>query len=95
MEKFQTIKRPFITEKGTLLREGSNKYLFEVDIEANKFQIKTSIEKLFNVHVEQVRTLRMRGKTRRVGKNIGRKSNFKKAYISLREGEKIDLFEGV
>ncbi len=95
MQNFQIIKRPFITEKGTGLRELRNQYLFEVDLKANKFQIKEAIEKVFNVHVEQIRTLRVRGKMKRVGKNLGKKSNFKKAYITLRGGEKIELFEGV
>jgi large subunit ribosomal protein L23 len=95
MENHIVVKRPLITEKGTLLREVQRQYLFEVDPRANKHQIKMAIEKLFNVHVEDVRTLKVRGKIKRVGANIGKRSNWKKAFVLIREGEKIEFFEGV
>jgi len=95
MEIFEIIRRPLVTEKGTQLRELQGQYLFEVDHRANKYQIKGAVEKLFNVHVEDVKTLNIRGKIKRVGRGIGKKSNWKKAYITLREGEKIEFFEGV
>lgn len=95
MDIYQTIRCPLITEKGTLLREAYNQYLFEVDLSANKYQIKNAIQVLFNVHVKDVKTLRVRGKNKRVGRNIGRTSNWKKVYVTLTAGEKIDFFEGM
>ncbi|MCE9625293.1 MAG: 50S ribosomal protein L23 [Deltaproteobacteria bacterium] len=95
MEIHEIIRRPLITEKGTQLRELHQQYLFEVDHRASKHQIKGAVEKLFSVHVEDVKTLNVRGKIKRVGQNIGKKSNWKKAYVTLRDGEKIEFFEGV
>jgi large subunit ribosomal protein L23 len=93
MEAFQVVRRPLITEKGTSLRELSGQYLFEVDRKANKHQIKNAVEKLFNVHVEDVRTLNVRGKLKRVGKNLGRRSSWKKAFVTLKSGEKIEFLK--
>lgn len=95
MDYHQIIKSPLVTEKGTMLRETQGQYLFEVDARANKHQIRGAIEKLFNVHVLDVKTLNVRGKVKRVGQNIGRRSNWKKAFVTLKEGEKIEFFEGV
>jgi len=95
MEMHEIIRRPLITEKGTQLRELQNQYLFEVDQRASKHQIKGAVEQLFKVHVEDVKTLVVRGKIKRVGRSIGKRSNWKKAYVTLKEGEKIEFFEGV
>jgi large subunit ribosomal protein L23 len=95
MEIHQVIKGPLITEKGTVLRESRGQYLFEVDARANKYQIRASVEKLFNVHVVDVKTLNLRGKIKRVGRNFGKRPNWKKAYVTLKAGEKIEFFEGV
>lgn len=95
METHQIIRRPLITEKGTLTRELSGQYLFEVDKKANKAQIKGAVEKLFSVTVEQVRTLNIRGKIKRVGRNTGKRPNWKKAYVKLKAGSTIEFFEGV
>lgn len=95
MEIQQIIRRPLITEKGSRVKETGNQYLFEVDRRASKFQIKTAVEKLFNVRVEDVHTLNLRGKVKRVGKNVGKRSNWKKAYVTLKEGAKIEFFEGL
>ncbi len=95
MEFYQIIKKPLITEKSTLLRETSRQYLFEVDRRASKYQIASAVESLFRVNVEQVRTLIVRGKLKRVGKSFGKRSNYKKAFVTLKEGNKIDFFEGV
>lgn len=95
MELYDVIKSPAVTEKGTLLRELQGKYLFKVHPKANKYQIKGAVEKLFNVHVTDVHTLIARGKKKRVGANVGRKSNWKKAYVTIKAGEKIEIFEGV
>jgi large subunit ribosomal protein L23 len=92
----RVIKRPlYLTEKGAKLREEENKYTFEVDLEANKLQIKDAVETLFKVTVRDVRTLVMRGHMKRMGKGYGKLRNWKKAIVTLREGETIDFFEGV
>jgi large subunit ribosomal protein L23 len=93
------IKRPVITEKSTTLKETSNRYVFKVDAKANKRQIKQAVEKLFNVHVKDVRTALYQGKIRvvmnRSGRFQGAKSNWKKAYVTIAEGETIDIFDVV
>jgi large subunit ribosomal protein L23 len=89
------ILAPLITEKGSLLSEKSNQVMFRVRRDANKTEIKTAIEALFKVKVIDVRTLRNLGKFRRVGKNVGRLPLWKKAYVTLKEGDKIDFFGAV
>lgn len=90
----QTIKRPLIlTEKGQLLREEENKYLFEVDRKANKAQIRHAIETLFNVTVTEVNTMIVRGRIRRMGRGYAKTQNWKKAIVQLAAGETIDFFE--
>jgi large subunit ribosomal protein L23 len=89
------IKRPLIlTEKGNNLREAENKYLFEVARTANKQQIKDAVETLFNVKVEDVHTMIVRGRMRRMGRGRAKTQNWKKAIVRVREGESIDLGEG-
>ncbi|NCQ61051.1 MAG: 50S ribosomal protein L23 [Myxococcales bacterium] len=95
MQLEQIIKRPLIlTEKGSLLREEENQYLFEVDRGANKIQIRDAVERLFNVKVKSVNTLLMRGKMRRMGRGLAKTRNWKKAFVTLVEGDNIDFFEG-
>jgi large subunit ribosomal protein L23 len=89
------VKRPLITEKAERGRETSRQYAFEVHRDATKIQVKTAVEKLFGVHVTAVRTAIARGKNKRVGRNIGRRPNWKKAIVTLKEGETIALFAGV
>lgn len=90
------IKRPlYLTEKGAKLREDQNKYTFEVDLGANKVQIKDAVETLFKVTVDDVHTLVMRGHMRRMGRGYAKTRNWKKAIVTLREGDTIDFFEGV
>ena len=91
----QVLIKPLITEKNSLLREDDNKYVFEVHKAANKGQIRSAIESLFAVKVLEVRTAIQRGKMRRVGRHEGKTRNFKKAFVTLREGDSIDFFEGV
>jgi len=89
------IKRPLIlTEKGNSLREQENQYLFEVDRRANKAQIRGAVESLFKVNVKKVRTLIVRGRLRRMGRGWAKTRNWKKAIVSLAEGDSIDFFEG-
>ena len=96
MHAEDVIKRPlYLTEKGAKLREEQNKYTFEVDLEANKIQIKDAVETLFKVTVDDVHTLVMRGHMRRMGRKFAKTRNWKKAIITVREGDSIDFFEGV
>jgi large subunit ribosomal protein L23 len=95
MQLEDIIKRPLIlTEKGSLLREQGNQYLFEVNVKANKVQIKEAVETLFKVNVTDVNTLIIRGKMRRMGRGHAKTKNWKKAIVTLVEGESIDFFEG-
>ncbi|MBL8741218.1 MAG: 50S ribosomal protein L23 [Myxococcales bacterium] len=88
------IKRPIIlTEKSTRLREGSNQVIFEVVPTANKIEIKNAIQKLFNVTVTDVNTLVMRGKDKRMGRGYAKLRNWKKAIITLKEGDEIKFFD--
>ncbi len=91
---YQTIKSPVITEKSTL-RNAEGKVVFWVDLLANKKDIKEAVQKIFNVTVLGVNTQRVPGKIKRMGKYAGRKPTRKKAYITLKEGDKIEIFEGV
>jgi large subunit ribosomal protein L23 len=91
----QVIVRALITEKGTVLRERGNQYLFEVAPEANKIEIQHAVERIFSVHVTSVRTMAVRGKEKRVGRFAGKRSDWKKAVVTLRAGEAIELFEQV
>jgi large subunit ribosomal protein L23 len=88
------IKGPVITEKGTLVNERGNQVVFRVDARANKVEIRHAVEQLFKVKVEKIRTARMLGKMRRVGRHAGRRQTWKKAYVTLAEGNRIDFFEG-
>ena len=91
----EIIKRPLIlTEKGNLLRENHNQYLFEVDRRANRAQIRNAIETLFSVGVVKVHTINVRGRLRRMGRGYAKTNNWKKAIVSLREGDTINFFEG-
>ena len=102
------IKRPLLTEKGTLLKEtGGNpsgeldpetvksQLLFEVAKDANKVEIRHAVEKLWNVDVISVRTSIVRGKEKRVGRFVGKSSNWKKAVVTIAPGQNIEFFEGV
>lgn len=90
------ILRPVITEKSTLLKEKNREICFEVDSRANKIEIRKAAESLFKVKIERVRIINKRGKKRRVGRNEGRTKDWKKAYVKLKEGEKmIEYFEAV
>ena len=88
------IKRPLLTEKGQDLRDVEGKYMFEVSPEANKIEIAKAVEQLFEVRVHKVNTQWVRGKMKRVGRHLGKKPNWKRAVVTLREGDTIDLFEG-
>ena len=94
MEARDILIRPIITEKSTaLMSEG--KYTFRVPLKANKYQIRDAVEEIFGVKVEKVSTMRMEGKKKRMGRYEGKRSDCKKAIVTLKEGETIELFEGV
>jgi large subunit ribosomal protein L23 len=93
-KQYRILRRPLLTEKGQDMRDTEGKYLFEVEPDANKVEIKHAVEKLFGVHVAKVNTMWMHGKKKRVGRYIGTRPNWKKAVVTLREGDTIDLFEG-
>ena len=89
------IIRAMITEKGTRMRENGNRFLFQVHPDANKIEIKEAVERVFEVTVENVRTQNLLGKLKRMGRNVGRRPAWKKAIVTLREGDNIDIFEEV
>ena len=89
------LRRPIITEKATWMKENSNKYVFEVDKNCNKIEIRKAIEDQFNVDVIDVRTYNTHGKIRTRGRSIGRKPDWKRAIVQLKEGDTIEFFEGV
>jgi large subunit ribosomal protein L23 len=92
MKSESVIRRPIVlTEKASLLRE-ANQVVFEVLLGANKVQIRDAVQSLFNVKVTQVNTLVMRGKDRRMGRTYGKMQNWKKAIVTLKEGDSIDFF---
>jgi len=90
----RTVVRPLVTEKTSAAYQAKGEYAFEVAPNANKQAIRAAIEKLFGVKVTGVWTMNVRGKPRRVGQSIGNRPNWKKAIVTLREGDKIDVFEG-
>lgn len=87
--------RPVVTEKSTDATERQNAYTFVVDRDANKIEIARAVETQFPVHVVSVRTMRYAGKQRRVGRSVGRRAAWKKAVVTLRPGDAIEIFEGV
>jgi large subunit ribosomal protein L23 len=91
---YSIILSPLVTEKATLVSGAGNQVVFRVRPSANKFAIKNAVETLFKVKVQKIRTIQYLGKTKRVGKSLGRKSAWKKAYVTLSEGDRIDFFEG-
>jgi large subunit ribosomal protein L23 len=93
-EAQKIIIRPLVTEKSTQQKEGSNQYVFEVHRDANKIEIQSAVERLFKVKVSQVRTSNVLGKVKRVGRKYGKRQDWKKATVTLKEGDRIEFFEG-
>ncbi len=93
MNIYDVIKKPLVTEKTTLEKDAKNIIAFEIDRNANKIEVKEAVETIFKVEVLDVNTINIAGKKKRVGKNIGKRSNWKKAYVTLKEGSKVDFFE--
>ena len=92
MKLTDVIRRPLITEKTTILREDGRTLVFQVSREANKIDIRRAVERLLNAKVDNVRTSLAHGKVKRQGRFVGRRSDWKKAYVTLREGEKLPEF---
>ena len=95
MDLYKVIKAPLITEKGTVLKELHGQIVFKVDKRANKVEIRQAVETLFKTKVSDVKTMNMKGKTRRMGRNIGKRADWKKAIVRLAPGENIEFFEGM
>ena len=94
MDNYDIIRVPRITEKGSRLKEKGNVLTFEVRSDANKVQVRKAIEVIFKVKVLDVTTVNVLGKKKRMGMRLGKRSDWKKAYVTLKPGEKIDIFEG-
>ena len=95
MNVHEVIRKPLVTEKSNIGREENNLVTLAVDPRANKHEIRRAVEELFEVNVIEVHTMRMPRKSRRVGKNVGRKPEWKKAMVRLAEGQTIEFFEGI
>lgn len=95
MDLYQIIKRPLVTEKGTKQKAQSNQLAFEVDKRANKILVRNAVESIFKVKVLSVKVMNVRGKERRVGMNVGKRADWKKAIVRLAPGENIESFEGI
>jgi len=92
---YNIIKRPLITEKASDKKSTENQVVFEVNPKANRAEIKKAVEKIFKVSVKKVNTINYPGKEKRMGRNLGRRPAWKKAYVTLKENETIEFFEGV
>ena len=93
-DPYTIVKRPLVTEK-SMTAASIGKYVFEVDVKANKIEIADAIKKIFTVDVVKVNTLRVKGKTKRVGRfPEGKTADWKKAYVTLKPGQRIEIFEG-
>lgn len=95
MDIYQVIKEPHVTEKANLQKGEANQVSFKVHRQANKIEIRRAVEALFKTKVLNVRTMNMIGKSRRMGKHLGRKPHWKKAIVQLAPGENIEFFEGM
>jgi len=89
MNTYEVIRRPLVTEKGVAKKDAERTLCFEVNPKANRVEVKSAVEKLFKVKVERVRTANFQGKIRRRGKFAGYLSDWKKAYVKLKAGEKV------
>lgn len=92
---YEVLLSPLLTEKGTLLKEKDNKVLFKVARDANKIEIKKAVEEIFKVKVNRVTTINCKGKKKRLGRHEGKRPDWKKAVVALKEGEKLDFIEGM
>jgi large subunit ribosomal protein L23 len=94
MNEYDIVVKPIITEKSSLLKDTANQYVFVVQRDANKIEIKKAVEKLFKVKVVSVHISNMEGKKRKVGRSSGKRPDWKKAIVKLNPKDKITIFEG-
>ena len=95
MDMYKIVKKPLVTEKGTVMLSEGNRVTFKVHLDANKIEIREAVQKIFSVTVLQVNTQVVRGKRKRIGKAMGQTKSWKKAMVQLKAGAKIEKFEGV
>lgn len=89
---YSVLKRPLFTEKNDRLKENFNKFAFEVEIKANKIEVRQAVEQIFGVSVVKVNTMRVHGKVKRRGRSVGRRPDWKKAIVTLKEGDTIPIW---
>jgi large subunit ribosomal protein L23 len=94
MDPYSVIRKPMLTEKCHDLKEKYNQVAFQIDRRANKVQVKEAVEKIFKVKVKRVNVMNMVGKKKRLGRNMGKRSDWRKAVVTLMPGETIDIIEG-
>lgn len=95
MDPYEVLRRPILTEKSSFQSDNLHRYTFEVDVRANKRQIRDAVEQVFNVQVLAVNVINVRGKRRRWGRIVGHTKDWKKAIVTLAPGQSIQFFEGV
>jgi large subunit ribosomal protein L23 len=95
MNNYNIIKAPIVSEKSNMQKELANQLTFEVDKKANRIEIKKAVQNLFNVKVDSVRTMQIKGKYKQRGRIIGKRRDWKKAVVKLKPGERIEIFEGI
>ncbi len=88
---YKVLLAPVVSEKAAMAAESANQVVFKVVVDATKLEIKAAVEKLFDVSVEDVKTLKVKGKTKRTRHGLGQRSNWKKAYVRLADGQDIDF----
>ena len=91
----QVLVKPLMTEKSSIETEKTNRYVFVVQLKANKYQIRSAVESMFDVKVVNVRTAVLPGKVKRSGRLTKKTSSWKKAYVKIQDGQKIELFQGI
>jgi large subunit ribosomal protein L23 len=91
----QVLVKPLLTEKSSIETEKTNRYVFKVQLKANKYQVRDAVEKMFDVKVVDVKTAVLPGKVKRAGKTTKKTSSWKKAYVKIQEGQKLELFKGI
>jgi len=91
----EVLIKPLLTEKSSVETESTNRYVFKVQKRASKFQVKDAVEKMFDVKVVNVRTSITAGKVKRAGKALKKSSSWKKAYVKIADGQKLELFKGI
>ena len=91
----EVLIKPLLTEKSSIVTENANRYVFQVQRKANKYQIKDAVEKMFDVKVTNVKTAVLPGKVKRAGKLTKKAASWKKAYVQIQEGQKLELYKGL